>query len=232
MSLQDSISQIIQEQGVSALHSPALLGMLEDLGAYKEEEPSTRTIMRELIRSGQVRKLLESQKKGRDLQFEVKTIITDTVQTGGFREDAVSDTLRKVALASGKISKEKDWPELTPVPTQTTVVVQPSTPTATTSQTNPKQKQTGMAYGRRAGSFTLPSAPTSVNPTGLDRLIKWLKKDGKISITRILSLVSAVMAVIALVGIIVCLITDSPKTVEWLWTLGCSVFNIFLFASF
>lgn len=232
MSLQDSISLIIQEQGVSVLQSPALLGMLEDLGAYKEEEPSTRTIMRELIRSGQVRKLLESQKKGRDLQFEIKTIITDTVQTGGFREDAVSDTLKIVALASGKISKEKDWPELPPVPPPTTVVVQQPMPTATTVQTSPRQKRTGIAHGRCAGSFTLPTTPTSVNQTGLDRLIKWLKKDGKISITRVLSLVSAVMAVIALVAVIVCLATGSPKTGEWLLTLGCSVANIFLFASF
>ena len=234
MNLQDTISFIIKEQGASALQSPALLGMLEDFGAFKEEEPSTRTIMRELIRSGQVRKLLESQKKGRDLQFEVKTIIADTVQACGFREDAVSETLKKVALASGKITKDKDWPEFTPAPVQTVPVTQQSqSTTSTPSQPTAKPVQANKSSARRAGSFILPTIPTASNKTGIDRLVTWLKKkDGKISIARVLALISAIMAIIALVGVVVCLVTYSPKIGEWLWTLGCSIFNVFLFASF
>lgn len=231
MNLQDTISFIIREQGRDALLSPALLGMLEDLGAFKEEEPSTRTIMRELIRSGQVRRLLESTKKGHDLQFEIKTIIADTVQVGGFREDAVSETLKKVALASGKISKEKDWPEVTPAPAH--VVAPQSQPVNASAQVNSKQTRVVKSNARRAGSFVLSTTSSPSKLTGFDNLVKWLKKkNGKISIARVLALVSAIMAVVAIVGVIVCLVTGSPKIWEWLLTLGCSIFNVFMFASF
>lgn len=85
----------------------------------------------------------------------------------------------------------------------------------------------------RAGSFVLPTTSSHSKLTGFDSLVKWLKKkNGKISIARVWALVSAIMAVVAIVGVIVCLVAGSPKIWEWLLTLGCSIFNVFIFALF
>ena len=84
MSLQQTIETLVREQGEEILSNPALIAWLDDLGAFNDENTATKTIMRELVRSGQVRKLIESSKKGQALQFEIKTIISDTAEAGGF----------------------------------------------------------------------------------------------------------------------------------------------------
>ena len=201
MNLQDTISFIIKEQGASALQSPALLGMLEDFGAFKEEEPSTRTIMRELIRSGQVRKLLESKKKGRDLQFEVKTIIADTVQVCGFREEAVSETLKKVALASGKISKEKDWPELSNNQTINTVQTFPAVHSKTVNS------QTVIVKQAKSATNAQP-----VNQTIWSRILS-SKKD----LFFYGFIISAIISLASLISLIYGVITGAPNVMDRLW---------------
>ena len=112
MNLHETIRLLIKEQGKDVVGSPAFMGMLDDYGAFREEEPATKTIVRELVRTGQVQRLVASPNKGRNLHFEIRTIVAETARSGGFREDLVSDTLKKVALGVGKIQKEQDWPTL------------------------------------------------------------------------------------------------------------------------
>jgi hypothetical protein len=59
-----------------------------------------------------VQRLVASPNKGRNLHFEIRTIISETARSGGFREDLVSVTLKRVALGVGKIQKDHDWPTL------------------------------------------------------------------------------------------------------------------------
>ena len=112
MTLQETIRLLTQEQGRDVVSSPAFMGMLDDYGAFREEEPATKTIVRELVRTGQVQRLVASPNKGRNLHFEIRTIVSETARSGGFREDLVSVTLKRVALGIGKIQKDQDWPTL------------------------------------------------------------------------------------------------------------------------
>lgn len=112
MNLHETIRLLIKEQGKGVVSSPAFMGMLDDYGAFREEEPATRTIVRELVRTGQVQRLVASPNKGRNLHFEIRTIVLETARSGGFREDLVSVTLKRVALGIGKIQKDHDWPTL------------------------------------------------------------------------------------------------------------------------
>ena len=112
MNLQETIRLLIKEQGKGVVSSPAFMGMLDDYGAFREEEPATKTIVRELVRTGQMQRLMGFPNKGRNLHFEIRTIISETARSGGFREDLVSVTLKRVALGFGKIQKDHDWPTL------------------------------------------------------------------------------------------------------------------------
>ena len=112
MNLHETIRLLIKEQGKNVVGSPTFMGMLDDYGAFREEEPATKTIVRELVRTGQMQRFIDSPNKGRNLHFEIRTIVSETARSGGFREDLVSDTLKKVALGVGKIQKEQDWPTL------------------------------------------------------------------------------------------------------------------------
>ena len=112
MTLQETIRLLTQEQGRDVVSSPAFMGMLDDYGAFREEEPATRTIVRELVRIGQMQRFIDSPNKGRNLHFEIRTIVSETARSGGFREELVSVALRKIALGVGKIQKEQDWPTL------------------------------------------------------------------------------------------------------------------------
>ena len=112
MNLHETIRLLIKEQGTGVVNSPAFMGILDDYGAFREEEPATRTIVRELVRTGQMQRFIDSPNKGRNLHFEIRTIISETARSGGFREDLVSDTLKRIALGTGKIHKEQDWPTL------------------------------------------------------------------------------------------------------------------------
>ena len=112
MNLQETIKQLIHEQGKDVVRSSIFMGMLDDYGAFREEEPATKTIVRELVKTGQVQRLADSLNKRTNLHFEIRTIVAETARSGGFREDLVSDTLKRIALGIGKIQKEQDWPTL------------------------------------------------------------------------------------------------------------------------
>ena len=112
MNLHETIRLLIKEQGKNVVGSPTFMGMLDDYGAFREEEPATKTIVRELVRTGQMQRFIDSPNKGRNLHFEIRTIVSETARSGGFREDLVSDTLKRIALGTGKIHKEQDWPTL------------------------------------------------------------------------------------------------------------------------
>ena len=112
MNLHETIRLLIKEQGKNVVSSPTFMGMLDDYGAFREEEPATKTIVRELVRTGQMQRFIDSPNKGRNLHFEIRTIVSETARSGGFREDLVSDTLKRIALGIGKIQKEQDWPTL------------------------------------------------------------------------------------------------------------------------
>ena len=72
MNLQETIRLLIKEQGKDVVKSPALMGMLDDYGAFREEEPATKTIVRELVRTGQMQRFIDSPNKGRNLHFEIR----------------------------------------------------------------------------------------------------------------------------------------------------------------
>ncbi|MBR5103268.1 MAG: hypothetical protein IKV05_01105 [Bacteroidales bacterium] len=110
MNLQETIKQLIHEQGKDVVRSSTFMGMLDDYGAFREEEPATKTIVRELVKTGQVQRLADSLDKRTNLHFEVRTIVAETARSGGFREELVFVTLRKIAIGVGKIKKEQDWP--------------------------------------------------------------------------------------------------------------------------
>ena len=69
MILKETIRSITVQFGDSVLDDPLrLLGLLDDFGGFKDMEPGRRKAMREQIRSGGVRQLLETPKR------EVRTI--------------------------------------------------------------------------------------------------------------------------------------------------------------
>ena len=193
MSLQQTIETLVREQGEGILYSPALIGWLDDLGAFNDENTATKTIMRELVRSGQVRKLIESSKKGQALQFEIKTIISDTAEAGGFRNETVSDTLKIVALASGKIRKENEWPKISEQRVNLPNVSQTSKHNAPARKKSKKQRIS---------------------------LVKRLDWDGVFAVALILS---AILAVVSLFAVYCCWIYDSPSISSWGWALLGSV---------
>ena len=111
MTLQDTLKQIVKDQGKEVLQKPELLAVLEDYQAYDAESPATRTIMQHLVRSGAMKALLTTRKRGTGLQSEVSSVVSRTADLG-FKEDAVSDVLKAVVFASGKMSRENEWPKV------------------------------------------------------------------------------------------------------------------------
>ena len=60
-SIQDAIRQLIADRGWSVLDNPDIfLGMLEDYGAFRDESPQDREILRNQIKSGGTMKILSS----------------------------------------------------------------------------------------------------------------------------------------------------------------------------
>ena len=58
--LQETIRSITAQFGESVLDDPLrLLGLLDDMGGFKEMDPSRRKVLREQIRSGGVKQLLK-----------------------------------------------------------------------------------------------------------------------------------------------------------------------------
>ena len=63
MNLQETIFSITAQFGESVLDDPLrLLGLLDDMGGFKEVDPSRRKVLREQIRSGGVKQLLKPRK--------------------------------------------------------------------------------------------------------------------------------------------------------------------------
>lgn len=234
MSLQQTIETLVREQGEEILSNPALIAWLDDLGAFNDENTATKTIMRELVRSGQVRKLIESSKKGQALQFEIKTIISDTAEAGGFRNETVSDTLKKVALASKKIKKESEWPEITEqkleqrssetsneIQEDWGAVLRSAKPQQTKWQKfqeafkgricNARQSQQKQLQGKASKPKQQKRQSSSV---------KRLDWDGVFAVALILS---AILAVVSLFAVFCCWIYDSPSISSWGWALLGSV---------
>ena len=61
--LQETIRSITAQFGESVLDDPLrLLGLLDDMGGFKEMDPSRRKVLREQIRSGGVKQLLKPKK--------------------------------------------------------------------------------------------------------------------------------------------------------------------------
>ena len=57
----DTISQLIADKGRSILDNPDIfLGMLEDYGAFRDESPQNRKILRNQIKSGGTMKIMSS----------------------------------------------------------------------------------------------------------------------------------------------------------------------------
>ena len=130
MSLQETLKQIIKEQGREVLQKPELLAVLEDYQAYAEEGPATRVIVQQLVRSGAIRSLVMARRSEAGLHPQIRQVVTQTAELG-FQEEAVSEILKSIILASGKISSETKWPKvLNPQKTPVQVVqrAEPSKP--------------------------------------------------------------------------------------------------------
>ena len=109
MSLQETLKRIIREQGREVLQKPELLAVLEDYQAYADEGPATRAIVQQLVRSGAVRSLIMARRSEAGLHPQIRQVVTQTAELG-FQEEAVSEILKSIILASGKISSETKWP--------------------------------------------------------------------------------------------------------------------------
>ena len=232
MNLQQTIETLVHEQGEEILSSPTLIAWLEDLGAFNDEESATKTIMRELVRTGQVRKLIESSKKGQQLQFEIKTIISDTSDAGGFRTETVSDTLKKVALASGKIKKESEWPEITEPKVEEQSVVNPKETQVDWREilrsVKPKQtkwqklqevfkRSTGSTQQSQSKQLQSKVSKPKRQRTSVKGVVDW---DG---VFAVLGVLCVIVAIVSLFAVFCCWIYDSPSISSWAWTLLGSV---------
>ena len=111
MSLQETLKRIIRELGREVLQKPELLAVLEDYQAYADEGPATRAIVQQLIRSGAVRSLVMARRSEAGLHPQIRQVVTQTAELG-FQEAAVSEILKSIILASGKISSEAKWPKV------------------------------------------------------------------------------------------------------------------------
>lgn len=111
MSLQDTLKRIIKEQGREVLQKPELLAVLEDYQAYADEGPATRVIVQQLVRSGAVRTLVTARRSGSSLHAQIRRVIKQTSDLG-FQEETVSDILKAIVLASGRVSSESKWPKV------------------------------------------------------------------------------------------------------------------------
>lgn len=111
MSLQNTLKMIIKDQGKEVLHKPELLAVLEDYQAFSGESPAAKVIMQQMVRSGAVKALMTTRKSGTSLQSEIRNMVTQTASLG-FTEDAVSGVLKALVFASGKMSRENEWPKV------------------------------------------------------------------------------------------------------------------------
>ena len=111
MNLQDTLKRIVQEQGRDILQKPELLSVMEDYQAFAKEGPATKAVMQQLVKSGGVQALLATRKSGTGLHPEIKRLISDTADLG-FKEEIVSDILKAIVFASGKMSRENEWPKV------------------------------------------------------------------------------------------------------------------------
>ena len=125
MSLQDTLKRMVHEQGKEVLQKPELLSVMEDYQAYAKEGPATKAVMQQLVRSGGVQALLATRKSGTSLHPEIKRLISD-IAALGFKEDTVSDILKAIVFASGKMSRDNEWPKVMN-PQKTPVMVQQMT---------------------------------------------------------------------------------------------------------
>ena len=110
---------MVQEQGKEVLQKPELLSVMEDYQAFANEGPATKAVVQHLVRSGGLQTLMSTRKSGTSLYPEIKRLVSDTAALG-FKEDMVSDILKAIVFASGKMSRENEWlkvmnPQKTPV---------------------------------------------------------------------------------------------------------------------
>ena len=197
MNLKEAIRLLIKEQGRDVVNSPAFLGMLDDYGAFREEEPATRTIVRELVRTGQGQRLIDSPNKGRNLHFEIRTVVSETARSGGFREDLVSVTLMEIALGAGKIQKVQDWPTIT----------------EEKPDENGKPSKPSVKVPLQGVTTTATSAKSSVRPSFWKRVGKWFTRHlGDLLFWAFI--ICVLLAVVTLIQTIYWLVVGPPDVAE------------------
>ena len=173
------------------------MGMLDDYGAFREEEPAIKTIVRELVRTGQVQRLIDSPNKGKNLHFEIKTAVSETVRSGGFREDLVSVTLMEIALGAGKIQKVQDWPTIT----------------EEKPDENGKPSKPSVKVPLQGVTTTATSAKSSVRPSFWKRVGKWFTRHlGDLLFWAFI--ICVLLAVVTLIQTIYWLVVGPPDVAE------------------
>lgn len=197
MNLHETIRLLIKEQGKNVVSSPAFMGMLDDYGAFREEEPATKTIVRELVRTGQVQRLIDTPNKGRNLHFEIRTVVSETARSGGFREDLVSVTLMEIALGAGKIQKVQDWPTIT----------------EEKPDENGKPSKPSVKVPLQGVTTTATSAKSSVRPSFWKRVGKWFTRHlGDLLFWAFI--ICVLLAIVTLIQTIYWLVVGPPDVAE------------------
>ena len=169
MRLNDAIRTLIDKDGIDILSSTTFLGLLEDLKAFDGEDFSTRVIMQTIVKNKQINKIVDSQKKGEELNFEIQSIATE-ITNYGFRSEPVTDILKIIYLAIGKID-ESSWPDLNTK--DTTIPTHPIKSTPTIPKDNLLQKIS--RFFNRADSY-YQNAIYAKNNNIKSEYINWLKK--------------------------------------------------------
>ena len=196
MNLHETIRLLIKEQGKNVVGSPTFMGMLDDYGAFREEEPATKTIVRELVRTGQMQRFIDTPNKGRNLHFEIRTIVSETARSGGFREDLVSDTLKRIALGIGKIQKAQDWPSFNEEK------VEVKKPSKSSVKVTPKQV-----------TATGAPAKSSARPSVWKRIGKWFARSHEELLFGAF-IICVLLAVVTLIQTIYRLVVGPPDVAE------------------
>lgn len=226
MNLYETIRLLIKEQGKNVVGSPTFMGMLDDYGAFREEDPATKTIVRELVRAGQMQRFIDSPNKGRNLHFEIRTIVSETARSGGFREDLVSDTLKRIALGIGKIQKAQDWPTLneekggdgtsTQVqnqPVLTTEELSPEEWNAVLKSMNAVSRKSKSADPFARSADKKKSSKPSVRPSFWKRVGKWFTRHlGDLLFWAFI--ICVLLAVVTLIQTIYWLVVGPPDVAE------------------
>lgn len=100
-----SLQLAIDQFGKSILYDLKLINILLDLGAFKVE-PSTKSVIRELISEGYMAKIVQL---GND-EFKINSLVPNIVYQTGFKQDIVAFVVTCISYALGVTNVQPTFP--------------------------------------------------------------------------------------------------------------------------